>query len=204
MDTVSQIMSTDVHTATSSAVIGPLRELMLREHIGCIPIVDVDGALCGIVTSQDLVEEWSPMMGVATVMSTDVVTVPPHRSVVEAARAMVAARTHHLVVTERDLVVGVVSSYDVMMLLAGRVEQASRPAVATGRGPGLHAQVGDLVVVRGGHIGDRDRRAVIEEVRGADGGPPFVVRWLGGGDERRHLYFPGSDASIESRAGTPG
>ena len=84
------------------------------------------------------------MMGVATVMSTDVVTVPPHRSVVEAARAMVSARTHHLVVTERDLVVGVVSSYDVMMLLAGRVEQAARPAMAPGHGPGLHAQVGDL------------------------------------------------------------
>jgi CBS domain-containing protein len=198
MDTVAQIMSTDVHTARPSEVIGPLRELMLREHIGCIPIVDDDGALRGLVTSHDLVEEWPPMMGVATVMSTDVVTVPPHRSVVEAARTMVAERRHHLVVTERDVVVGVVSSYDVMMLLAGRVEQTHLPAPAEGHTPaGLRASVGDLVVVRGGHIGERDRRAVIEEVRGEAGGPPFVVRWLGGGDERRHLYFPGSDATIE-------
>ena len=63
---------------------------------------------------------------------------------------------------------------------------------------GLHAEVGDLVVVRGGHIGEGDRRGVIEEVRGDDGSGPYIVRWLGGGDERRHLYFPGSDASIES------
>lgn len=203
MDTVAHIMSTDVHTATTSAVVGPLRELMIERHIGCVPIVDADGALRGIVTAQDLVEEWAPEMGVATVMSTDVVTVPPHRSVVEAARAMVAARTHHVVVTERDLVVGVVSSYDVMMLLAGRVEQAAQPPSAGTDRPGFHAKVGDLVVVRGGHIGDRDRRAVIEEVRGEAGGPPYVVRWLGGGDERRHLYFPGSDASIEPRTPTP-
>lgn len=197
MDTVSQIMSTAVHTARTSAVIGPLRELMLREHIGCVPIVDDDGMLRGIVTSQDLVEEWSPMMGVATVMSTNVVTVPPHRSVVEAARLMVAEHKHHVVVTERDVVLGVVSSFDVMMVLAGRLEQAQRPPTDAAAPHGLRAAVGDLVVVRGGHIGDHDRRAVIEEVRGEDGGPPFVVRWLGGGDERRHLYFPGSDASIE-------
>lgn len=201
MDTVAQIMSTDVHTAPASAVIGPLRELMLREHIGCVPIVGDDGVLRGIVTSHDLVEEWSPMMGVTTVMSTDVVTVPPHRSVVEAARLMVAEHKHHVVVTERDIVLGVVSSFDVMTLLAGRVEQTQRPPTHDGAAPhGLRGAVGDLIVVRGGHIGDHDRRAVIEEVRGEDGGPPFVVRWLGGGDERRHLYFPGPDASIEHAA----
>ena len=200
MDTVAQIMSTDVHTVKVSDVIGPVRDLMLDNHIGCVPVVDESGGLRGIITSSDLVEEWAPQMGVATVMSADVLTVPPHRSVVEAARQMVMERKHHLVVTEREVVVGVLSSFDVMMLLAGRVEQAQAigaPRQVEATKAGLHAKVGDLLVVRGGHIGERDRRAVVEEVRGEDGGPPFIVRWLGGGDERRHLYFPGSDASIE-------
>lgn len=200
MDTVAQIMSTEVRTATVSEVIGPVRDVMLENHIGCVPIVDDGGVLRGIITASDLVEEWPAMMGVATVMSADVRTVPPHRSVVDAARQMVMERTHHLVVTERESVVGVVSSFDVMMLLAGRVEQAHHrePVVTAETRAGLHAEVGDLVVVRGGHIGEGDRRGVIEEVRGDDGGGPYIVRWLGGGDERRHLYFPGSDASIES------
>ena len=199
MDTVAGIMSTDVRTARVSDVIGPVRDTMLEHHIGCMPVVDDSGALRGIITSRDRVEEGSPMMGVATVMSADVLTVPSHRSVVEAARQMVMAHKHHLVVTEREIIVGVVSSFDVMMLLAGRVEQSVNTSTTpSGAKTGLHAKVGDLVVVRGGHIGDRDRRAVIEEVQGEDGGPPFVVRWLGGGDERRHVYFPGSDASIES------
>ncbi len=196
MDTVASIMTTDLHTVRTSEVIGPVRAMVLEHHIGCVPVLDDDGALRGIITSTDLVEEWPPQMGVQTVMSTEVVTVPLHRTVADAARQMVQRRVHHLVVVDQDVVVGVVSSFDALMLLAGRVEQAAAPEASRS---GLHAKVGDHVVVRGGHIGERDRRALIEEVRGADGGPPFVVRWLGGDDERQHLYFPGSDAAIEPR-----
>lgn len=202
MDTVASIMTTEVRTVRTSDVIGPVRDLMLDQHIGCVPVLDDGGALRGIITASDLVEEWPPQMGVQTVMSSEVVTVPPHRTVADAARLMVHERVHHLVVTEldaaaaRDRVVGVVSSYDVLTLLAGRVEQAATPVA--GRSP-MRAQPGDHIVVRGGHIGDRDRRALIEEVRGEDGGPPFIVRWLGADDERQHLYFPGSDAAIEPR-----
>lgn len=197
MDTVASIMTTDVHTVHSSEVIGPVRDLMLEKGIGCVPVLDDEQRLRGIITSTDLVEEWAPQMGVQTVMSTEVATVPPHRTVADAAREMVMRRVHHLVVTDRDVVVGVVSSFDALMLLAGRVEQAAAPPGAAHAG--LRAEVGDHIVVRGGHIGDRDRRALIEEVRGADGGPPYLVRWLGGGDERQHLYFPGSDAAVEPR-----
>ncbi len=197
MDTVASIMTTAVHTVRTSDVIGPVRDLIIDKGIGCVPVVDDEGALRGIITSSDLVEEWAAQMGVQTVMSTEVVTVPPHRSVAEAARQMAMRHVHHLVVVERDVVLGVVSSFDLLMVLAGRVEQAAAPAGA-GR-PGFHAKRGDHIVVRGGHIGERDRRAFIEEVRGTDGGPPYLVRWLGGGDERQHLYFPGNDAAIEPR-----
>ena len=155
MDTVAQIMTTNVHTSRLNDVIGPVRDLMLAQHIGCVPVLDVDGAVRGIITSTDLVEEWAPQMGVATVMTADVLTVPPHRSVVEAARQMVMRHAHHLVVTERETVVGVVSSFDVMMMLVGRAEEAPMPTANTS---GLRADVGDILVVRGGHIGDRDRR----------------------------------------------
>ena len=59
----------------------------------------------------------------------------------------------------------------------------------------MHAAVGDRLVIRGHHVGDRDRDAEILEVRGADGGPPYLVRWSDDGHEG--LLFPGSDASIE-------
>jgi hypothetical protein len=59
----------------------------------------------------------------------------------------------------------------------------------------MHACVGDQIRVRGHHIGQPDRTGEILEVRGADGGPPVVVRW----DDSDHavLFFPGNDAVIE-------
>ena len=193
MHTVQEVMSEDVHTATTTDVVGPLRDLMLQQSIHSVPIVDGRGTLVGIVTSSDLVEEWAPAMGVQTVMSRAVETVSRHCSVVDAARTMVERRIHHLVVTERGTIVGVVSSFDLLEHLAGRVEQADAASSL-----GFRARVGDILVVRGAHVGDRDRRAVIEEVQGTDGSPPYLVRWTDDRDERAHLYFPGPDAHIEA------
>jgi hypothetical protein len=35
----------------------------------------------------------------------------------------------------------------------------------------------------------------VTEVRGPDGGPPYLVRWDDSGHET--LYFPGNDATVE-------
>ena len=59
----------------------------------------------------------------------------------------------------------------------------------------MQATVGDRLVIKGHHVGEPDRDAEILEVRGRDGGPPFVVRWEEDGHES--LTFPGSDAMIE-------
>lgn len=59
----------------------------------------------------------------------------------------------------------------------------------------MQAKVGDRLVIKGHRVGEHDRDAEILEVRGADGGPPFVVRWEADGHET--LFFPGSDAVIE-------
>jgi hypothetical protein len=61
----------------------------------------------------------------------------------------------------------------------------------------LTAHRGDRLVVRGRRQGEPDRDAEILEVRGADGGPPFLVRWSD--DGHTGLYFPGSDAFIRDQ-----
>ncbi|HET6950866.1 MAG TPA: DUF1918 domain-containing protein [Acidimicrobiales bacterium] len=58
----------------------------------------------------------------------------------------------------------------------------------------MRASVGDKIVVRGHHVGEPDRDAVVLAVEGADGGPPYLVRWSEDGHEG--LYFPGSDATV--------
>jgi Domain of unknown function (DUF1918) len=58
----------------------------------------------------------------------------------------------------------------------------------------VKAKVGDKIVVTGHHLGEPDRDAVVLEVRGADGEPPYRVRWSEDGHEG--LFFPGTDASV--------
>ena len=59
----------------------------------------------------------------------------------------------------------------------------------------LHAQVGDRLVIRGHRVGEPDRDAEILEVQGADGQPPYVVRWSE--DGRVSWFIPGSDAVVD-------
>jgi len=59
----------------------------------------------------------------------------------------------------------------------------------------MKASSGDQIRVRGHHVGDPDRCGQIVDVRGADGQPPFVVRW--GDSDEEVLFYPGSDATVE-------
>jgi hypothetical protein len=58
----------------------------------------------------------------------------------------------------------------------------------------MQAMAGDHLLVHNHHVGERDREAVILEVRGEDGAPPFVVRWSD--TEQEALVFPGPDAEV--------
>jgi hypothetical protein len=59
----------------------------------------------------------------------------------------------------------------------------------------MHASVGDRLVIVGHRVGQRPREGEILEVQGADGSPPYMVRWGDTGQEG--LIFPGSDASVQ-------
>jgi hypothetical protein len=65
---------------------------------------------------------------------------------------------------------------------------------ATAGGTIVKAHVGDKIVVKGHRVGEPDRDAVVLEVHGADGEPPYRVQWSD--DGHQGLYFPGSDATI--------
>lgn len=66
----------------------------------------------------------------------------------------------------------------------------------------MHATKGDRLVLQGNHVGDPLRAGEIVEVHGADGAPPYLVRWSDDGHES--LMFPGPDAYIEHPEGQPG
>ncbi|MFX0580195.1 DUF1918 domain-containing protein [Nocardia nepalensis] len=56
------------------------------------------------------------------------------------------------------------------------------------------ANVGDRLLVHGHVVGQADRHGEIVEVRGAQGAPPYMVRF---DDGHESLVYPGPDAIIE-------
>jgi Domain of unknown function (DUF1918) len=62
----------------------------------------------------------------------------------------------------------------------------------------MKADVGDWLVVKGTTTELADQRGEITEVRGADGAPPYVVRWMASGHVA--TVFPGSDALVVTAA----
>lgn len=61
----------------------------------------------------------------------------------------------------------------------------------------MRAKVGDRLHVFGHTVGERDRIGEIIEVRGTDGGPPYLVRF---DDGQERLVFPGPDAVVKPKA----
>ena len=62
----------------------------------------------------------------------------------------------------------------------------------------MKAKVGDWLVIKGTTTELADQRGLITEVHGADGAPPYVVRWLANGHVA--TVFPGSDALVVTAA----
>jgi len=62
----------------------------------------------------------------------------------------------------------------------------------------MKANAGDWLVIKGTHVDQADQRGLITEVHGADGAPPYLVRWLATGHVA--TVIPGPDAVVVTPA----
>ncbi len=62
----------------------------------------------------------------------------------------------------------------------------------------MQATVGDRLHVHSRTVDQRDRSGEIVEVRGAEGAPPYVVRF---DDGHERLIFPGPDCTVQPATG---
>jgi len=116
--TVRDVMAPAVIVAKPSDILGGVREVMDAHDIHSLPIVDDDDQLIGMLTSSDLMPGFSATIPVSRIMSTKVYTVTPDTDIATAAQMMRQYRIHHVVVTDGNKVVGVLSSFDLLRLIA--------------------------------------------------------------------------------------
>ena len=114
---VYDLMLEQVITVQPHHTVDHVRRLISTNHIHAIPVVDSEGDLVGIVSSADLVSDFKGRTPVSQIMTRKVYTVPQDDDVHTAARVMRSHRIHHLVVTDDQKVIGILSSFDLLRLI---------------------------------------------------------------------------------------
>lgn len=132
---LSRLMSRDVICARPDLELHAVVRLMMRNRIGCLPVVDSRQRPIGMITKHDLVEQLDAAMhavGTGAPLPQDLqprcadelmmplaFTLDEHATIAHAASMMMSEDTHHvIVVSEHHEIVGVVSSRDIVAWLA--------------------------------------------------------------------------------------
>lgn len=113
---IADLMSKHVIHAQPHHSVAHVRDLMTRNHLHAVPVVDSEDQPVGIVSTVDLMSP-KDNTPVSSIMSERVYTIPQYNDVHHAARLMRNHRIHHVVVTHDKSVVGMISSFDLLRLV---------------------------------------------------------------------------------------
>ncbi|MFQ5999647.1 MAG: cyclic nucleotide-binding/CBS domain-containing protein [Candidatus Bathyarchaeia archaeon] len=117
---IENVMVGDVITIEAEATVREAVELMNRNEIGCLIVVDGEGKPVGIVTERDLLKRVlakrkDPVRTkVKDVMSRPLITGTPHMDLEAAARLMFEKKIKKLPVVENGRLVGLVTLTDMV------------------------------------------------------------------------------------------
>jgi CBS domain-containing protein len=143
---VREVMSTPPRVVREETTVEEAARLMLDEGVGCLPVVDADGGMVGIVTESDLtghrpwlsLRAWDQTQAadearpgapgledlrrvrVDEVMSRRVVTAMPGEDLSAVVDRMMERKLHHVPVVANGVPVGVLARHDLLRFLARR------------------------------------------------------------------------------------
>jgi CBS domain-containing protein len=125
---VRDLMRAKVLTVTEDQPVQEVIEMLVREHIHGIPVVDDTGELVGVVTQQDIFFSASTLgaagidgpgrLKVREVMTSPAVTVDDDADLQTLCSTMHRLRIHRLPVVREGRMVGIVSSLDICGLVS--------------------------------------------------------------------------------------
>jgi CBS domain-containing protein len=145
---VREIMQTEVITVGPETTVGELADMLAKNKISGVPVVDEQGGVLGMVSEADIIlqdadlhfpyyiqflesviylqsvrkfeERFRKAFGskVTEVMSDEVVTISPDASVREAATIMADRKINRLPVTDGGRLVGIVTRGDIVRAIA--------------------------------------------------------------------------------------
>lgn len=126
---LTEIMSREITCAHRELGADRVAELIVFNHVGCVPVVEEPGRPIGMITKRDLVErfvarESAGSDGLAfqtagTLMMPMTIALREHATIAHAAALMANEDIHHLCVVDAEgRLIGVVSTMDIVRWLA--------------------------------------------------------------------------------------
>jgi CBS domain-containing protein len=114
---VEELMSKSVVVAEPHQSVEHIRNMLEKNSISAVPVVDSERRPVGIISSTDLAHELKAGTPIGGIMTEKVYTVPKYDDVSIAARIMRNHGIHRVVVTHEQEVVGVISAFDLLKLV---------------------------------------------------------------------------------------
>jgi CBS domain-containing protein len=113
------IMTHRVYTTTPQATVQEVAQLLSRERISGVPVINSEGKLIGIVTEADIIAKaTSNDLRVKDIMSSEVIVVDEETPVSEIAQLLTSKKIKRVPVVHDGRVVGIVSRADIVDAVA--------------------------------------------------------------------------------------
>ncbi len=114
---ISSLMTSPVRSVGMDDTVESIEALMTRHRLSWVPVSGANDALIGVIALSDLLQFHIRKNDPATITAWQIcsykpISVDADTSVSDVARLMVERRIHHVVVTQADGMVGVVSALD--------------------------------------------------------------------------------------------
>jgi CBS domain-containing protein len=132
VSTLLESKSKEVITAKSTTTIDEAMELLIKHKISCLPILEDDGKLIGIISDKDIFKKVHETKGnyhslkVRDVMSTDLIVGLPTDNLEYIAGIMDKNWIRHIPIVEGDNMVGLVSEGDIIKTMTQNQEIENR------------------------------------------------------------------------------
>jgi CBS domain-containing protein len=124
-ESVSKIMKTDVRTLHPDATLNEALDIILRDRIGGIPIVDEDGVLNGILTERDVLKilcRSHAATPVESVMTRSLLVQQPDCPLSTVTKVMTEHQFRRLPIVKNDVLFGIITATDIVRYIGtGRV-----------------------------------------------------------------------------------
>jgi len=138
---VKDIMTTDLVTAKENFTIRDAIKIFSNNEVSGLPILDQDNNLAGVISATDIIQNESSSAFfsipyrkdiefeliedskffdhlVTTIMSKTLFTIEPDDTIAKMAKIMYDNKIHRLLVTEYDKLIGIVTTFDLLKLVA--------------------------------------------------------------------------------------